>query len=287
MTDDHGFRVVSCDVTETARRIVEVQGATGGAAQALAELVAATILVRETMSPSLRVQGIAKSGNGLGSLLADSHPDGGTRGLAQMKKLEARREGGQEDFTFGSGAVLQMMRTLPNGALHTGIVNLEGTQSTGGASGLSQALMEYLQESEQVVSVAAVGARFRDGALTAAGGYIVQLLPQAERPTHVIMTQRLVDFPPIADLLDQPGFGAQLLIDELLFGMPYSDLARENVFFECQCSEAALLSALATLGRAEVQSMVDQGEPLDITCDYCHREYHIAIERLRALLEVS
>jgi molecular chaperone Hsp33 len=147
--------------------------------------------------------------------------------------------------------------------------------------------MVYLQESEQVVCVAAVGARFDAGVLRRSGGYIVQLLPEAERPIHAIMTQRLEDFSAIDELLDRSDFGAQLLIDELLYGMPFSELARSEVFFSCQCSEAALLSALATLGRAELTSMVEEGTGLEITCDYCKKEYSIAIERLRALIEES
>ena len=57
--------------------------------------------------------------------------------------------------------------------------------------------------------------------------------------------------------------------------------------FVCQCSEAALLSALATLGRAELVNMVEEGNGLDITCDYCKEDYAIAIERLRSLLDES
>lgn len=285
MTDDHSFRVIACDTTETVRRILEVQDAKGPTAQALAELVTATVLLRETMAPNLRVQGIAKSAHGRGSLLGDSHPDGGTRGLAQLKVAD-------QGFTFGPGAVLQMVRSLPNGSLHQGIVDLDGITEGGTASGISKALMVYLQESEQVVSVASVSARFSatdlsNATLARSGGYVVQLLPEAERPTHMIMTQRLEEFSALDTLLDDPGFGAQLLIDELLYGMPFTELARADVMFECKCSEASLLSALATLGRAEIKSMVDEGAGLDITCDYCRTDYSIAIERLRALLDDS
>jgi molecular chaperone Hsp33 len=135
MTDDHSFRVIACDTTATVRDIVEVQKAEGDTATALAELVTATVLLRETMAPNLRVQGIAKSAGGHGSLLGDSHPDGGTRGLAQLRG---------RPFVFGRGAVLQMVRSLPNGSLHQGIVDLESVRHDAASSGISQALMVYL-----------------------------------------------------------------------------------------------------------------------------------------------
>ena len=277
MTDDHGFRVIACDATQTVRGIVAAQKVGGESAKALGELVTATILMRETMSPGQRVQGIAK-GIG-GSLIGDSHPDGVTRGLAQLKRGE---DGAVlRDFAFGPGSVLQMMRSLPNGALHQGIVAIEA------GGGVSGALMTYLQESEQVVSVAALGTRVSASGVDRAGGYIVQLLPEVERGAQAIMTQRLEDFTSIAELLGHEAFSAQQLIDELLYGMPFTELARADVAFGCTCSEASLLSALATLGREEIRSMVDQGDGLEITCDYCGRDYLIAIERLRALLAES
>lgn len=293
MTNDHAYRVIVCDTTRTCRAILEAQRAAGDIARALAEICTAAILVRETMAPSHRVQGILKLGQGRGSLIGDSFPEGNTRGLAQLK-------GDKGAFRFGPGSVLQMMRSLANGSVHQGIVDIAG------ADGLSTALGLYLQESEQVVSVTAVGAHFRftDGApsvdegqthetLVRSGGYVVQLLPEAERPAQMIMTERLGDFPSLDAFLARAGTdptapGRTLvteLLDELLFGMPNTELGRADLAFGCTCSEASLLSALATLGKDEIQSMLDQGESLEISCDYCRKDYVIAIERLRALVE--
>jgi molecular chaperone Hsp33 len=268
------LRFIGSTPTDPAGATPPPPAAPGSVGRALAELCTATILLRETMAPNLRVQGIAKGRGGRGSIVGDSFPDGSTRGLAQVKT------NGDGEFRFGPGSVLQMMRSLPNGSLHQGIVDIEG------AGGLSEALMVYLQESEQVVSVAAAGALFDDGELRAAGGYIVQLLPEAERPAHMIMTERLGDFASIESFLEKgSAFTTANLLDELLYGMPFTELGRGDLFFRCNCSEAALLSALATIGKQELQSMLDQGEGLEVTCDYCGRDYLIAIERLRALLE--
>jgi molecular chaperone Hsp33 len=271
MTDDHAFRIVAVDASSTARRVAEAQELSGESACRLAELVTATILMRETMSPSYRVQGILK---GLGgTLVGDSFPDGGTRGLAQIPGGGAVR--------LGKGAVLQMMRSLPSGGMQQGIVDV------GGSGGISDALMTYFQESEQVVSVAALGARLVDGRIASAGGYVVQLLPEPERALHAVMTARLEDFPPIASFLDRPDFAAKLLLDELVFGMTHTMLGDSPLRFECRCSEASLLGAIATLGRGEIESLVATEESLEIRCDYCHKDYVIAPERLRSLLQAS
>src|SRR5262245_12066402 len=142
MTDDGAFRVITTRTTETVRGAISAQGATGQTARMFGELLTGAILYRETMAPQLRVQGILRGSNGTGSLVADSHPSGRTRGLVQVEQ-------GRE-IDLREGAVIQMMRTMPGGRINRGVVEVP----TGG--GISQAIMEYMQTSEQVVSMIAV-----------------------------------------------------------------------------------------------------------------------------------
>lgn len=274
MTNDSGFRVITADATSTARAAVTAQQATGNTARHLAELLCGTILVRETMAPNLRVQGIVKGAGGRGSLVGDSYPNGGARALVQIAKGEA-------EFFLGEGARMQIMRSLPNGSIQQGIVDAPPD------GGLSQAVMAYLQDSEQVASVVAVGARVEGGVVERAGGYIVQLLPEVERGIGFIMSQRLDDFPPIEQFLERHDFSAKMLMDEILHGMSYTQLEQSPVRFECLCSETTLLSTLATLPPSDVSELVASRENLEIRCDYCGKEYVIFPERLRALVDKS
>ena len=108
--------------------------------------------------------------------MADAHPDGGTRGLLTRKS-------GVSDLSL-EGGTLEMMRTLYTGEVHRGVVRIpEG-------GGLSQALMAYMSESEQVASMIAVGCVLEGERVRAAGGYIVQLLPEVGRVPLAVMTER-------------------------------------------------------------------------------------------------
>lgn len=271
MTNDYGFRVIVADTTNTVRAIAATHQLPGEIARHLGELITATILLRETMAPNLRVQGIVKLPAGNGSLVADSHPDGTSRGLVQQRR--------QEEAVIGPGALLQMMRSLPNGAIHQGIVDL------GGVGTIGDALMLYMQESEQVVSVAALGTRVRDdGSVAKAGGYIVQLLPEAERGAHFIMTERLDGFASLHDLFDRPAFSSNFLIDELLYAMPFTLLGKSVLKYDCKCSKDSVSLALLSLGGAELAKLRDEGESLHMNCDYCRREYEVSLEELDILI---
>jgi len=280
MTNDHGFRVVAVSTTTAAREVLERQSVRGEAAKALAELVTAAVLLRETMAPNIRVQGLVRGAGGRGTLVGDSFPDGGVRGLAQWKRdaSGAAVDSASQGFALGPGSQLQMMRSLVNGAMQQGIVDV------GEAGGIGEALAVYFAESEQLVSVTGIGARFDGDVLAASGGFVVQLLPDVDRPAHMIMTQRLEDFPPITSFLENDAFSARMLVDEIVHGMPHTELAASKIFFHCRCSETLVLSALSSLSRDDIQSMIDDDESLEIHCDYCGKDYVVAVERLRALL---
>jgi molecular chaperone Hsp33 len=117
ITDDGAFRVITARTTQTVRGAIEAQGVTGRTARHFGDLLTGSILFRETMAPNLRVQGIIKGSSGSGSLIADSHPSGQTRGLVQLK-------GGAHEIDLGQGAVLQLMRTLSSGRINQGVVEV-------------------------------------------------------------------------------------------------------------------------------------------------------------------
>ncbi|HWZ88649.1 MAG TPA: Hsp33 family molecular chaperone HslO, partial [Polyangiaceae bacterium] len=224
ITDDGAFRVITARTTETVRGAIAAQKASGETARHFGDLVTASILFRETMAPNLRVQAIIKGSAGSGSLIADSHPSGQTRGLIQL-----HGEAGEIDL--GQGAVLQLMRTLPNGRINQGVVEVPQH------GGISQSLMAYMQSSEQVFSMLAVGTIFDGEQVVSAGGYMVQLLPEVGRGPLLVMTERLRDFESIDPQLTDSSFTPAWLLDELLYGMPFTRLEESAVRFECWCDE--------------------------------------------------
>jgi molecular chaperone Hsp33 len=275
ITDDGAFRVIIARTTNTVQHVLEAQGAQGRTGKHLGDLVTGSVLFRETMAPNLRVQGILKGSGGSGSLVADSHPSGKTRGLVQLS-------GGASEVSIGQGAIMQMMRTLPSGKINQGFVEVPE-----GEGSISRALMAYMQSSEQVVSMLAMGTLLDGARVIAAGGYLVQLLPEVGRGPLMVMTERLKEFETIDEQLRSPDFSPSMLLEELLYGMPYTRLEESPVGFECWCNELRVVSAIATLPRADIEHLLESGEVLEIACEYCKREFRIPPVRLQGLLDES
>ena len=274
ITDDGAFRVMTVRTTETVRASAAAQRATGPVAGVYAELLTGAILVRETMAPDLRVQAILQGRNRKSRMVADVHPGGDTRGLVQLAQ-------GDPELALGDGAVLQMMRTLNDGSLHQGIVEVPEQ------GGVSAGLMRYMQASEQVVSMIAVGCVLEAGELTGAAGYIVQLLPEVAPGPLMVMTERLADFESIDRLIRRGAAEPDVLLGELLHGMAYTQVGSTPLRFHCPCSAARVAASLATLPRADIEEFITDRRMLDIECDYCGKDYHIAPETLRGLLDAS
>lgn len=270
MTSDGAFRVIAAITTETAIEAARAQGLSGSDALRLAELITGAVLLRETTSPGRRVQILVRDRHGH-VLVADALPDGTNRGIVNP---------GSESATAPDGdTTLQVSYTMPNGALHQGLVAVpEG-------SDLSTALMRYMQQSEQWVSVIAVTALGDGGhGVAASGGYVVQLLPEAERPALYAMTQHLDALDSLPQLLREPETTSRELISRLLDGFDHAELADSPLRFGCTCSEERVLRGLASVGADDVRSMIESDVPLEVRCDACGRRYTIDPDHLRAFV---
>jgi molecular chaperone Hsp33 len=267
-TDDGAIRAIAVRTTDTVRQMLAKQSLWGAEAVHLADLVTGAILLRETMAPAHRLQCLLRSADGGCLWVAESHPDGGARGLLTRKDKNASAS--------IAGGTLEVVRTLQNGEVHRGVVQVPGGT-------VSQALMVYLQESEQVVSMVAIACELGEDHVVAAGGYIVQLLPEVGRGPLAIMTERLRDFEHIGPLLAKTDAATSPLLDELLYGMPFTRVDERPLDWRCRCSKERVLATLATLSAADLASLREDGKPVQLSCDFCRSDYVVTPDELHAL----
>jgi molecular chaperone Hsp33 len=283
ITDDGAFRVIAIRSTETVRGAVAAQKVRGARARLFGELVTGSILIRETMAPDLRVQVILQGDDRSSRMIADAHPDGSSRGLVQMAG-PGNGAGADGAMDVSQRGLLQVARTLHNGAIHQGVVAVPAR--TGRAGPMSAALMSYMQDSEQVVSVIAVGCDMDDaGDVRAAGGFALQLLPEVGEGPLAIITERMRDFEQMEPLFASGAAEPEALLREILYGMPYTHVGEDPLRFGCNCSQTRVAASLASLPKHEIRAMISDGRVLEIGCDYCGKEYRVAPEQLRGLLE--
>jgi molecular chaperone Hsp33 len=274
MTDDGAFRVVTVRTTDTVQRMLEVQSIKGAPAQRLGELVTSAVLVRETMAPDYRLQALLRGADNRMRMVADSHPDGGSRGLV------AKTAAADADASL-EGGTLEVVRTLYSGELHRGVVSLPPSGA------MSEAVMTYLQSSEQVASMLSVACVLDGDRVLAAGGYLVQLLPEVGRAPLAIMAERLTDFRDIGPLLARTDTALSPLLEELLYGMPYTRLTEHPLSWKCRCSTVRVMSSLSSLSKTDLTELIEGEQNIELSCDFCGQTYNVSPAQLAGLMDQS
>lgn len=262
----------------TAAEIGRAQAITGARLEAMAELLTGAILVREAMAPDRRVQVLLRDGGGRTQFVADSHPDGSNRGIASPG---ASADAGRS--AAGERRLLEVIYTLPGGILHQGVVEIAQ------GSDISTGLMTYMQESEQVLSIIAVAAAVPNGESgpgVIAGGYMIQLLPGAEREALMQMTETMAGAAELRAILLQPGMSADRLREAVLGDILIQRMMDTPLRFGCNCDRARVLSSLRSLNEAELLDILQAGQPLDIRCDACGRAYVIDMDEVSTMLRL-
>mgnify|MGYP001299690456 CR=1 FL=1 len=264
MTSDGAFRIIAVIATQTADAAIAAQGQWGEPGEQLAELVTAAAIVRETTQPGRRVQIIWKKRGG-NTLVADALPDGSNRGIVSVAPGNA-------------SSLLQVNYTLPTGQLHQGIIAVEDNIDTG------TAIMRYMHESEQAVTMVAVGALRNEGSFARVGGYLIQVLPEATPEVTAALVANLELLPPFRDILGD-ATDARDIIKAMFLGFAYEELASSELRFGCTCSESRVIMGILTLGDDELRSIID-GDMLDVRCDACGKHYAIEPSAVRAMRDL-
>lgn len=146
---------------------------------------------------------------------------------------------------------------------------------------IAEDLTYYFAASEQVPSSVGLGVLMeKDNTVKQAGGFIVQLMPFAEDAVIDRLEENLKSIQSVTALLEQ-GNTPQQILDILLAGLDVEFTDTMPVRFQCNCGKERVEKALISLGRAQLQELIDDGEEIEVKCDFCSKKYKFSIEELK------
>jgi molecular chaperone Hsp33 len=98
------------------------------------------------------------------------------------------------------------------------------------------------------------------------------------------LEEKLSTITSITSLLDE-GKTPEMILEYLLgeFGLEIND--KIPTAFSCNCSREKIEKALIGVGREELQSMIDDGETIELNCQFCNKHYPVTVDELKELLE--
>ena len=150
---------------------------------------------------------------------------------------------------------------------------------------IAEDLTYYFATSEQTPSSVALGVLMnKDNTVRQAGGFILQMMPGAQEEVISRLENKLKEITSVTQLLDE-GKTPEMILDYVLgeFGLEINEKLPTR--FYCNCTRERVEKALVSVGRKELQEMIDDGKPVEVNCHFCNKNYTFSVEELKKLYE--
>lgn len=154
-------------------------------------------------------------------------------------------------------------------------------------SEIAEDLTYYFATSEQVPSSVGLGVLMEhDNTVKQAGGFIIQLMPFTDDAVIDALEKKLSEVTSVTAMLDA-GDTPEEILDKLLgdFGVQITDKVPAN--FYCNCTKHRVEKAIISIGRKDIQEMIDDEKPIEVNCHFCNTNYEFSVEELKQILKKS
>ena len=285
MTKDGYVKAVAVtgrDVVERARQVHTLPPmATAALGRALmGTSMLGDMLKTEKGSVTMQIKG----GGPLGTILAVSDHEGNVRGYVQnpnvdiIEKYEGKLDvGAAVGGEHVEAGTLTIIKDVGMKEPYVGTIGLWSGE-------IADDLAMYFVESEQIPTVCALGVLLeKDQSVNTAGGYIIQLLPGASEEIIEKIEAGVHRVGAVSAAFEK-GMDAEEIIRAVLSDFEVEVLEKRPVEYRCYCSRDRVTRALISMGRGEMESLIEEQGEADLTCQFCDAVYHYSKEELEALL---
>ncbi|CAN8065317.1 unnamed protein product [Agarophyton chilense] len=208
-----------------------------------------------------------------------------SNGLAQVRgyvgdpnvQLPLKRGHFDVPAAIGKGIVAVVRDSAYSKQPYTGIVQITSGQ-------VAEDLAVYLLESEQTPSALGAGVYLSSsGSVTAAGGYLLQLLPGASSQTADLVEKNVRALGTPTQII-RAGMTPGQIVDELLADLSPMKLASSSPRYFCQCGFERVKRTVALIPEDEVRQLLDSYGKIEATCEFCGQVYALARREVEELL---
>ena len=282
MTLDGFVKVAAIRSTEIVREAARIHKTSANATAAFGRaLTAASMMgnMQKVDNGSMTMQ--IKGGGPIGMIVCVSDATGNVRGYVTephvplMEKYPGKLDVGA---TVGTDGTLTVIRDLQMKEPYVGSVELVSGE-------IGDDVTAYFAQSEQTATACALGVLVdRDQTVKVAGGYILQLLPDA--PDEVIdkLEAGIKRAGAVTPMLEQ-GMTPEDILGQVCGDLGVAFMETTEVCYKCYCSRERVQSALISLGRKELTEIRDEGKPFPVECQFCDTVYTFTPEDFDGLLK--
>lgn len=223
---------------------------------------------------------IIKGGGPIGSILATANSKGIVKGYVDNPNVVVEDyENGKLNVAaaVGSEGTVRVTKDLGLREPYNGSYPMVSGE-------IAQDLTYYFALSEQTPSVVALGVLTKEEEVEYAGGFIVQLMPDATEETISKLESNVANLDSITNMLKE-GKTPEDILNIVLDGLNPQILDKCDVGFECECSKERVEGVLISIGQHQLAEMIEEDKKAEIGCQFCNSKYMFDEDELKAILD--
>ena len=272
------FAITSRDLVEQGRKIHNTSPV---ATAALGRLLTAGAMMGSMMKGNKDVLTLQiECGGPIGGVTVTADANANVKGYVnQPNVIIPANKDGKLDVSGAIGpGFLNVIRDIGLKEPYNGQVHLVSGE-------ISEDLTYYYATSEQIPSSVGLGVLLdKENFVKQAGGFIIQVMPFAEDEVIDKVEESLKHIHSVTSLLEQ-GMTPEDMLHHLLGDLDLEILDRMPAQYACNCSKERVAKAIASIGRADLEDMIQAGETIETNCQFCGSHYYFTTEELKSFLK--
>lgn len=275
-------RAFAVDNTGMTAKAAQVHSMTPVTAAALGRSMAAAAMMAKTLKGEKDTITLQIKGDGpLGGIVVVSDSDANVRGYVYNPEVDIPlNSAGKLDVSaaVGKDGYLNVIKDFGLKEPYIGYVRLVSGE-------IAEDIAYYYAFSEQVPTVVALGVLISpDGSVMHAGGFILQLLPDADEEVVKRLEQRIAELPPVTTML-QEGKKPEDILEIIFEGKELKITDISPCTYTCNCSRERMERNLISLGREELKKLADEQDGAELQCHFCNSRYFFTRDELLELIQ--
>ena len=275
------FMIDSTEMVEAARKTYNISPVS---IAALGRTITAGSLIGKTLKNSKDQLTLQIKGSGsIKTIIAVAKPNGEVKGYISNPHVETRiNEKGKLDVggAVGKDGDLYLIRDYGLKEPYIGHSKLVSGE-------IAEDLASYFMYSEQQPTVFSLGVFVNgEGVVTSAGGLLIQPLPNASNETLVQLEEAMVSLPAISSLIkDESDLTLEALVKKYFSNLEFKITDEIETGLYCDCSTERMKDALVSLGKKELEAMIEEDDGAEIHCHFCNTNYKFDADELREIIK--
>jgi len=273
------IRAFACTTRQLVERARQIHNSSPVITAALGRLLSAGVMMgcmlkgeHDLVTLQIKSDGPAKG------LLVTADAEGGVKGYAVSPDviLPANAKGKLDVAGALGQGILSVTKDMGLKEPYVGQTMLQTGE-------IAEDLTYYFAVSEQVPSSVGLGVLMeRDNTVRQAGGFIIQLMPFAEDAVIDRLEQNLGKLTSVTAMLDQ-GMSPEQMLETVLEGLSPEVVETRPAAYSCTCSRERIERVLISLGKQELLEMIEEGQEIEVNCQFCDKHYKFSVEELARL----